>query len=309
MTYSIEEIKDSIAYCGLVCKLCSAGKTGQCKGCREKCDGCSIKECAKTRSINGCWECSEFPCEKRIFKNKRNRVFLQCAKDEGLHSLATYLKRNYEQGIQYHKADGTQGDYDILDSEEQILHLLRKKENPYQKCPVYETKQFIFRMVDEKDAEDLLECYSDPMSIRLFNSDNCTSKFNYKSLDEMKNCIKFWLDHYSKQYYIRFSIVDKLNCKAIGTIEFFAKQVTTSEFSKIGVLRLDLASKYEKEGFIMEIIDTISDDFYDDFEVEHIITKAIPEAKQRIAALKNQGFTELENKTIVPFDSYFIRTK
>jgi hypothetical protein len=127
MSYTIEEIRDSIAYCGLVCKLCSAGKTGECKGCREKCEGCSIKECAKTRGINGCFECSNFPCEEKAFKNKRNKVFVQCAKDEGLHSLATYLKNNYDEGVQYHKPDGSKGDYDILDNEVEILQLLKKR--------------------------------------------------------------------------------------------------------------------------------------------------------------------------------------
>jgi len=125
MSYSVEEIKDSIAYCGLVCKLCNEGKTGQCIGCRGKCGGCSIKECAQDRKINGCWECNEFPCSQGMFKGNRNRAFIQCAKDEGVHRLAEYLKKNYDQGIQYHKADGSKGDYDIIDSEEQILQLLK----------------------------------------------------------------------------------------------------------------------------------------------------------------------------------------
>lgn len=181
--------------------------------------------------------------------------------------------------------------------------------NPYQQCPVYETEHFIFRLVKEEDAEDLLECYSDSASAKLFNSDNCTSNFIYKSLEEMEACIEFWLDHYNKQYYVRFSIVDKAAHKAIGTIEFFAKPVAFGEISKVGVLRLDLASKYEEEKFILEILNTINDNFYNDFEVEHIITKAIPEAEKRIAALKGYGYISLENKTIVPYDSYFIRVK
>ena len=60
--------------------------------------------------------------------------------------------------------------------------MVRKKQSLYEKCPVYETKQFIFRMVEENDAEDLLSCYSDKTSAKFFNSDNCTSDFIYKSL-------------------------------------------------------------------------------------------------------------------------------
>ena len=127
MTYSVEEIKDSIAYCGLVCKLCNEGKSGKCIGCRGKCNGCSIKDCAQGRKINGCWECNEFPCEEEMFKNKRSKTFINLAKDEGVHSLAEYLKRNNDNDVQYHKADGSHGDYDILDNEEQILKLLKKR--------------------------------------------------------------------------------------------------------------------------------------------------------------------------------------
>jgi len=184
-----------------------------------------------------------------------------------------------------------------------------RKENPYEKCPIYETKQLVFRIVQEEDAEDLLECYSDVFSAKFFNNDNCTSNFIYQSLDEMKNCIRCWLDEYEKQCFIRFSIVDKKIKKAIGTIEFFPKHETFKDFGKVGVLRIDLASKYEKEGLITEILNMVEGNFYDCFEVESIITKAIPEAKQRIIALKNSDYQELNNNTIVSFDYYYIRVK
>ena len=187
--------------------------------------------------------------------------------------------------------------------------MLRKKENPYKKCPIYETKQFIFRLVEENDAEDLLECYSNAISAKFFNSDNCTSDFIYKSLDEMSSCIKFWIYEYENHGYVRFSIVDKIRGKAIGTIEMFAKQESFGDFGKVGVLRLDLASGYEKVEIITELLNIIEDNFYYNFEVESIITKAIPEAKQRVSALKNSGFRELEPNTIVSFDSYFIKVK
>ncbi|WP_291579072.1 GNAT family N-acetyltransferase [Clostridium sp. UBA6640] len=187
--------------------------------------------------------------------------------------------------------------------------MIIKKENPYEKCPTYETKHFIIRMVSESDAEDLLKCYSDAASAKIFNSDNCTSNFIYKSLEEMKNCIRFWLDQYEKGYFIRFSIVDRTNNSAIGTIEFFTKPVELDEIFMVGLLRLDLASKYEKHEFIREIIDEVDENFYDVFEVEDIITKAIPEAKERIYALKERDFIELEKNASFPFDFYFIRKK
>ncbi len=99
-----------------------------------------------------------------------------------------------------------------------------KKNNPYQEYPVYETKNFIFRLIKESDAEDLLECYSDPESEKIFNSDNCLNKFIFKTSEEVSECIRFWLKEYEKQYYVRFSIVEKRKNKSIGTIEIFVKK-------------------------------------------------------------------------------------
>jgi hypothetical protein len=69
LSYSVDEIKNSIAYCGLVCRLCNEVKSGQCIGCRGKSSGCSIKVCAQGKNINGCWECDAFPCDEVVFKN------------------------------------------------------------------------------------------------------------------------------------------------------------------------------------------------------------------------------------------------
>lgn len=92
--------------------------------------------------------------------------------------------------------------------------------NPYQVCPVFESERLIYRLVQEEDAEDLLECYSDAASIPLFNSDNCTNDFNFQMIEEMSGCIRFWLDEYARHSFVRFSIVEKDSDKAVGTIEF-----------------------------------------------------------------------------------------
>ena len=185
--------------------------------------------------------------------------------------------------------------------------MLKEKENPYQKCPTYETESFVLRLVEENDAEDLLECYSDPVSSKFFNSDNCINNFIYKAIDEMKNCIEFWIQSYENQWFIRFSIIDKKINKAIGTVEFFAKQETFKIYGRVGILRIDLVSTYEKEIPISEILNLVDDNFYEFFEVESIIIKAIPEAGQRIMALRNNGYKELNYNPIMPFDSYYIR--
>lgn len=90
-----------------------------------KSDECSIKKCCQLSNLSGCWDCSTFPCEKEIFNSLRVRAFVKCAKEDGVERLSKYLIKNKEKGIVYHKTDGSKGDYDVLDNEEDILKLLR----------------------------------------------------------------------------------------------------------------------------------------------------------------------------------------
>ena len=161
--------------------------------------------------------------------------------------------------------------------------------NPYIKCPEYETKNFILRLVSMEDAEDLLLCYSDPEAQKFFNSDNCTSDFRYSTLEEMNACIGFWLDSYKNRYFLRFSIVCKNISKAVGTIEIFGGE-HGGESAEFGVLRIDIRHEYENEEALTELI-SASDSFFYDVYVEMFITKAIPEAVHRINALLKNGYT------------------
>lgn len=312
MAYSVEEIKESIAYCGLVCKLCNAGKSGECKGCKEKCDGCSIKECAKTRGINGCWECRSFPCEEKAFKNKRNRVFIQCAKDEGLHSLATYLKKNYEDGVQYHKIDGSPGDYDVLDSESEILKLLKKRNNPFEKCPVYETDNLKFTMVKEEDAEELFKCYRDPITVSHMNNDNCGGDWNISTIKNVKKGIAGWIKEFEEKFYIRWSVTHKQTEKIIGTIEIAPIPNTTRFLDGVcenGILRVDIISAFEDEELLSEIFRMATENLYMDFNIKNIVTKARKSDVVRVLALKNNKFNIYEEKSIIKYNDYYIKRK
>ena len=81
--------------------------------------------------------------------------------------------------------------------------------NIYEHCPVYETESFVLHLVTLEDAEALLKCYSDKDMVLKMNSDYCTSDFFYTTKEEMEQCIKFWLEEYEKQYYVRFAVIPK----------------------------------------------------------------------------------------------------
>lgn len=181
--------------------------------------------------------------------------------------------------------------------------------NPYQACPVFESERFVYRLIQEQDAIDLLECYSDIAAIPLFNSDNCHNDFEFSTIEEMSSCLRYWLYEYEQQGFVRLSIVEKMSNKASGTIEFFARKESLEGVGVIGVLRLDLISKLEIVGCITEILSMIEKEFYDCFTVNVIITKAIPLAGERVISLLNTGYQKIEGNSLLPYNDYYVKAR
>ena len=75
------------------------------------------------------------------------------------------------------------------------------------------------------------------------------------------------------------------------------------------MLRIDIASAYEENERIYELLELFDDEnFFELFNLNTILTKAIPEATERIRALKRAGY--------IPFDwdepnrkAYFAKKK
>ena len=158
--------------------------------------------------------------------------------------------------------------------------------NIYEHCPVYETESFVLRLVTLEDAEALLKCYSDKDMVLKMNSDYCTSDFFYTTKEEMEQCIKFWLEEYEKQYYVRFAVIPKSENKAVGTVEIFSGEA--------GVLRIDLAKEYETENNIIEIVMLVIHTFSGDFGIGSIKIKTA-NTPGRIKWLEALGFVVSKN--------------
>ncbi len=123
--------ENSIAYCGLVCLYCSSDSSCNCKsenncGKRLSNEGCYQYNCCTSKGINGCWECPDSPCGfDMLAKDKiKMRAFVRCMKEDGVNNFISYLTRNKNAGVVYHKS-GVFGDYD-LSTEEEVLRLLRQ---------------------------------------------------------------------------------------------------------------------------------------------------------------------------------------
>jgi hypothetical protein len=129
-----KEISDNIGYCGLVCSFCHLSEScGGCKTSNNCCSknlsetGCFQYDCCVSKKLNGCWECSDFPCNHDMFSEShdvRLRAFVRLAKEEGIQKLAEYVLKNQQNGILY----GHNKDYDHLGSEEAVLTFLRTGE-------------------------------------------------------------------------------------------------------------------------------------------------------------------------------------
>ncbi len=173
--------------------------------------------------------------------------------------------------------------------------------NVYKICPQFENEKYFLRLVIEDDYKDLLKVYSDKKSVPFFNSDNCGGDdFYYTTENRMKEAIKYWLWEYSRQGFVRWSVIDKNISEAIGTIELFHR-ASNDYFTNCGLLRLDLRSDYENVADIQNILSLIIEPTFELFDCDKIATKAIPKANERIKALSHMGFS-LSNEFLIGYD-------
>ena len=171
-------------------------------------------------------------------------------------------------------------------------------QNVYEYCPSFESDKFLLRLISSTDTADLLKVYSDPLAVPFFNGDNCNGDdFCYKTLERMKQAVDFWIFSYNERYFVRWTIIDKETKEAVGTIELFHREAD-EHFYECGLLSLDLRSDYEKAGQIVNIISLIKEAAYDLFYCKIIATKAVPEATERLQALRELGFVAAKKSII-----------
>ncbi|MDE6387909.1 MAG: GNAT family N-acetyltransferase [Lachnospiraceae bacterium] len=170
--------------------------------------------------------------------------------------------------------------------------------NPYEKCPVFENENYLLRLIEPTDTEDLLLVYSDEKAVPFFNSDNCDGDdFHYTTLERMQSAVEFWQQAYAEKWFVRWAIIDKKSNHAIGTIELFNRQAD-DYFNDCGLLRLDLRSDYEQIEIIHEILSLIIPATYELFDCRMIATKVPPFATERISAVEKLGFV-LSEETLI----------
>ena len=181
---------------------------------------------------------------------------------------------------------------------------MNKIKNAYDDCPIFENDRYLIRYVERKDADDLIEVYSDKNALPFFNSDNCDGdNFYYPTEEKMKSAIDFWLKSYETKWFVRWVIVDKTAASAIGSVEMFHR-TADDDFNDVGVLRLDLRSDYEKSEVILEILSLFVPDAFRLFDCNEIITKVPVYAVERMDAVQRYGFSKSDSLLIGTHDHY-----
>ena len=125
------ELIESIAYCGLICRLCF--RAHECSGCKSAvnlCDhncadaGCYQKNCCEQHGYAGCWECTKLAnCMKGIYslgEISKIKAFALCIQQDGIEAFAQYVLDNEKRGLSVEKGK----DYDGLPIP-QVLNKLR----------------------------------------------------------------------------------------------------------------------------------------------------------------------------------------
>ncbi len=82
--------------------------------------------------------------------------------------------------------------------------------NIYEKYTILESSNFLLRLTEMEDCDDLLKVYSDKNALPFFNSDNCDGdNFYYTTKERMTEALRFWKLSYENGWFARLSIADK----------------------------------------------------------------------------------------------------
>lgn len=175
--------------------------------------------------------------------------------------------------------------------------------NLYINCKEFKEDDITLSLLKKEDIDDLLICYSDAKATKYFNKDNCNGDdFYYLTHERMKQAVDFWLFSYANRYFIRYTIRYQNNI--IGTIELF-ESVENEKYAPYGLLRIDLASPYEKEKIIKSILNIVIKQISFNFGMNYIITKGF-DSYERIKALEDLGFTKI-GEDFKGFPNYYVK--
>ena len=176
-------------------------------------------------------------------------------------------------------------------------------------CPEYETEHFKIRKLEAGDVEGLFPCYSDPEAARYFNGDCCGDDFYYTDKEKFRECVEYWLSRYGARDFVRWSVLDKETGLLIGTLEVCPSLKYAVDGRKMGILRIDLKSEYERWPVLRELMDVLICHIYEDLEVASIIMKIQKDAGERQKLIRKYQFVSAKEECNIGLSDYYVRYK
>lgn len=174
-------------------------------------------------------------------------------------------------------------------------------------CPIYETEHFRIKQLEIDDVDDLFFCYSDPEAARYFNGDCCGDDFYYTDKEKFRECVEYWLNRYELKDFVRWSIQDKERDQLVGTIEVCPSLKYAVDGRRMGILRIDLKSEYERLDVLKELMDILLANIYEDFEVASVIMKIQKDAEERQKLIQEYQFVNAKDECNISLEDYYIR--
>jgi hypothetical protein len=97
---------DNIGYCGYACHVCPGACP--CKASPDNGDpNCPIRTCCRARRLQGCWDCTDFPCQRGAFGSADfgglARAGVLCIMEDGLEEYIRLAEANLDSDFSVYK--------------------------------------------------------------------------------------------------------------------------------------------------------------------------------------------------------------
>jgi hypothetical protein len=93
----------------------------------------------------------------------------------------------------------------------------------------------------------------------------------------------------------------------VGTIEVCPFLKYAVDGKRMGILRIDLRSDYERQEILNELLDVLIKHVYEDFRIASLIMKIQKEAGERQKLIQEYQFVDAKEECNISLEDYYIR--
>lgn len=178
--------------------------------------------------------------------------------------------------------------------------------SPFIYCPRLKNNRIRIRQLRLDDADKLLSCYQQQgKAPTYFNLDFSNETIPCQNKEQVKNLLKFYLSQSKSKKSVYWTVIDLFNNNSIGVISITPLE-KNEDYKNVGLLRMDIKSEYETKEIISAILN-MTEQLYELFDLNTIISKAWLTSRHRINAMLENGFKESFDRYLIKKDGYFFK--